>query len=478
MASETVAARGSSALGRHASLAPSVDRDNRPPTTAGASEGKAAAEDAPRSLAASKMHQPARSSASLAFPSVAPAYDASLSPAPAPLFGALAPSPALPATATPSQSSVPGVRPARRPSTATVYASPNAAQNRRRSSRGSSVFGERESMLERRAAEAQAALEMADQLKAEIDAVEEQVLRVERGLEDVQRAVASGGAYRGKTGEALAAEEQRLARKERLLRQEKGQLREERLEHLRSRSYVNQQRRGSEVAAKPRRVSFIMTQAHVDDPAEERAEQERVAQIEGMITRRLSIMSSNAGSDRASGEGAEGDLQDNSAVKTIFPREEDARLLVRLQAFGLPVLVGTLLSGFTLVLFDVATTTLARRLAVLAFALEIASSTFLCLIMFRGQQLYSHATDVKPRARKFLRSMCNMTILCLVMFSLGAIAFVVSFVVQASSEMGDSWLAVLAVVLCPTVLGAVLMAASTEEVNRFSLPPACVDATE
>lgn len=36
-------------------------------------------------------------------------------------------------------------------------------------------------------------------------------------------------------------------------------------------------------------------------------------------------------------------------MKTVYPREEDSRLLVRLQAFGLPVLVGTLLSGFTLV---------------------------------------------------------------------------------------------------------------------------------
>lgn len=36
-------------------------------------------------------------------------------------------------------------------------------------------------------------------------------------------------------------------------------------------------------------------------------------------------------------------------MKTIYPREEDARLLVRLQAFVVPVLVGTLLSGFTLV---------------------------------------------------------------------------------------------------------------------------------
>ena len=74
--------------------------------------------------------------------------------------------------------------------------------------------------------------------------------------------------------------------------------------------------------------------------------------------------------------------------------------------------------------------------------------------------------------------MCNATILSLVMFSLGVVVFVVSFVVEASSEMGDPWLAVLAVVMFPTVLAAILFAASTEQVRRFSLPPACVDTTE
>lgn len=47
--------------------------------------------------------------------------------------------------------------------------------------------------------------------------------------------------------------------------------------------------------------------------------------------------------------GRPSDFNETSSVKTIYPREEDSRLLVRLQAFGLPVLVGTLLSGFTLV---------------------------------------------------------------------------------------------------------------------------------
>lgn len=263
MASPTTATRGPSALGGDAPLAPDVNGDNPQATTAGASgngearypTADAAAADVSRSPSASTTQQPVRSAASLAFPSLDPAYDAS--PAPTPVSGALRRPPASPANttttttstttvaATASQySSVPALRPTLRHSTTTGPASPNFAPYRRSSSRASSVFGERASVLERRAAEARVALEMANQLKAEIDAVEEQVLRVERELEDVQRAVASGGAYRGKEGEALAAEEQRLARKERLLREEKGQLREERLMHLRSRS--DQQRRGSE----------------------------------------------------------------------------------------------------------------------------------------------------------------------------------------------------------------------------------------
>lgn len=83
----------------------------------------------------------------------------------------------------------------------------------------------------------------------------------------------------------------------------------------------------------------------------------------------------------------------------VYKIEEDPRLLVRLSAFSLPILVATLLSGFTLVLFDVAKTELARRLTVLAFAVEMSASTMLCLIVFRGQQLYARATDIDQLTR-------------------------------------------------------------------------------
>lgn len=84
----------------------------------------------------------------------------------------------------------------------------------------------------------------------------------------------------------------------------------------------------------------------------------------------------------------------------LYKTDEDPRLLVRLNAFSLPILVATLLSGFTLVLFDVARTELARRLTVMAFALEMSASTMLCLIVFRGQQLYARATHLTKLTKK------------------------------------------------------------------------------
>ena len=69
--------------------------------------------------------------------------------------------------------------------------------------------------------------------------------------------------------------------------------------------------------------------------------------------------------------------------------------------------------------------------------------------------------------------MCQVQVLSLILFSLGVVAFVISFVVEASDEMGDPWLATLALILLPTILAAVLFAASTQQVRRHSFPPTC-----
>lgn len=65
--------------------------------------------------------------------------------------------------------------------------------------------------------------------------------------------------------------------------------------------------------------------------------------------------------------------------------------------------------------------------------------------------------------------MFGATVVSLAMFSLGVVAFVVSFVVEAREELGDLWLAVFAVILCPTALAAFLFLASTANVKRFSV---------
>jgi len=112
------------------------------------------------------------------------------------------------------------------------------------------LSGERPSVLERQALEAQAALETANQLRGDVAVVEAKVLGAERQLEAVREAILTGSAYRGKERAALAAEEERLVVKERLLREKEVQLREERLVFLRKSQNVRpgyvSQRRGSD----------------------------------------------------------------------------------------------------------------------------------------------------------------------------------------------------------------------------------------
>lgn len=84
----------------------------------------------------------------------------------------------------------------------------------------------------------------------------------------------------------------------------------------------------------------------------------------------------------------------------------------------MPILVPTLLVGFTLVLFDEAKPEVAKQLAFLSFGLEVSASIVLSLISFRGEQLYSHATGLKV-----LRRTCPVTVFALVEFAIGLITF-------------------------------------------------------
>lgn len=70
---------------------------------------------------------------------------------------------------------------------------------------------------------------------------------------------------------------------------------------------------------------------------------------------------------------------------------------------------------------------------------------------------------------RFLRKMCNVTVLALVLFSVGVIVFVLSFVVEASEELGVGWLAVLGFILCPTMLAGLMFVISTVQVRRHSM---------
>lgn len=76
--------------------------------------------------------------------------------------------------------------------------------------------------------------------------------------------------YRGRRGDALTREVERLALKEQQLRHKERQLRDEKLVILRRPSLVAwpEPARGASIAT-PKRVSFIETYAHPNDPEQE-----------------------------------------------------------------------------------------------------------------------------------------------------------------------------------------------------------------
>lgn len=155
---------------------------------------------------------------------------------------------------------------------------------------------------------------------------------------------------------------------------------------------------------------------------------------------------------------------------TLHKAEEDPRLLAKLGSFQAPIVVSTLLAGFTLVLFDVSEGKLSRQLALLSFACEVTASTVLSLIVYHGQNLYSYSSDMNPLTRKFISRTAPMIVFALVAFALGVFTFVAAFVIEASEGLGISWMAIMLVLFFPTVIAAVLFTYSTVLIkSRYSI---------
>lgn len=101
-----------------------------------------------------------------------------------------------------------------------------------------------------------------------------------------QEAVATESVYRGRRGEALTKEIERLALKEQQLRLKEQQLRDEKLTVLRQPCLTMRAESGGgggTTTTPPKRVSFIETQAHPNDPERESMGERRVC-----ISRRIS----------------------------------------------------------------------------------------------------------------------------------------------------------------------------------------------
>lgn len=154
---------------------------------------------------------------------------------------------------------------------------------------------------------------------------------------------------------------------------------------------------------------------------------------------------------------------------TFHKVEEDPRLLAKLNSFQAPIVVSTLLAGFTLILFDVSRGELSQQLALLSFAFEVTASTVLSLVVYHGQHLYSYATDIEPLTRDFIGRTTPVIVFALIAFALGVGTYVAAFVIEASEGLGNSWMALMLVLFFPTIVAAVLFTYSTVAIrSRYS----------
>lgn len=155
---------------------------------------------------------------------------------------------------------------------------------------------------------------------------------------------------------------------------------------------------------------------------------------------------------------------------TFHKVEEDPRLLAKLDSFQAPIVVSTLLAGFTLVLFDVSQGELSQQLALVSCACELTASTVLSLIVYHGQYLYSYSTDINPLTRTFIRRMAPAIVFALISFALGLATYVAAFVIEGSEDLGKPWMAVMLILFFPTIAAAVLFAYSTVLMrSRYSI---------
>ena len=103
----------------------------------------------------------------------------------------------------------------------------------------------------------QSDLEKLQNLEAEIASLVLQILGIEREVEKVLECIASGSAYRGRKGEALGAVEGKLVSKELLLREEKKQLRDEKMMLVRLQGSKNSEPKMTSATASSKKIEGV-----------------------------------------------------------------------------------------------------------------------------------------------------------------------------------------------------------------------------
>ncbi|CAM9657317.1 unnamed protein product [Ectocarpus sp. 12 AP-2014] len=114
--------------------------------------------------------------------------------------------------------------------------------------------------------------------------------------------------------------------------------------------------------------------------------------------------------------------------------DQDARVLQRVDSFGIPVVVSTLVAGFSVQLFGEAKEDSTKVLTATAVICEIVATTLFSTIAFAAKQTYNCGSASNNRTVAFLHNVSWVTTAALTLYTIGLLTFGIGFLIQATRD--------------------------------------------
>lgn len=119
-----------------------------------------------------------------------------------------------------------------------------------------------------------------------------------------------------------------------------------------------------------------------------------------------------------------------------FPKQrEDRRVVHVLDSFSIPAVVAALVTGFSLSLFCLSTSTAVKSLLFATILCELYTMVFLSLVAVHCKHLDSIGDETDGRAARYLYRVRVVTAVAMTSFTVGVLGFFAAFLVEAYEEM-------------------------------------------